>query len=178
MEGRPVRHLSRAQVVRHLTQGRTPVLALTVRHLLDRQRRQALAADFMASPVAHPPAAAEAPLPPQERAVDVPIEFLRSVVAKTGKDWKLNRQLAASEDLPPPVPPRRKRRSKATATATAAIMETPPAASKLQPLGNLFMSMSRVTDIYHRSTYYPPYQVFIQYITLGNNCLHLKNSFI
>lgn len=118
IDGLDVAQLSRLDVVRQLTEGSNDqVLRLKIRHYWDDKQRVAIIQQLNSVVVPTPTVQQQTYSKPQERAVDVPEEFLmrgRKDVAKS--------QEPVMDDTPP-VPPRRRRRSSSikplTATATA-----------------------------------------------------------
>ena len=103
IDGLDVAQLSRLDVVRQLTEGSNDeILRLKIRHYWDDQQRVAIIQQLNATPTPTPvPTYSK----PQERAVDVPEEFLLS---RGGQKTPI--------DDNPPVPPRRRRRSTVAAS--------------------------------------------------------------
>ena len=118
IDGLDVAQLSRLDVVRQLTEGTNDqVLRLKIRHYWDDKQRVAIIQQLNAATAPTPVVQQQTNSKPQERAVDVPEEFLMR-----GRKDVTKSQEPVMDDTPP-VPPRRRRRSSSikplTATAIA-----------------------------------------------------------
>ena len=136
---RSVQSLSRDEIIHLLTEGPSR-LTLKIRHQWQKNRRLEIIENILrptCKPAANKARVAKRNSCPQERAVDVPVEFLDCQKLFRIKTANKRCDVHADDIIAPPVPPRRKRRSKLTlesiASATKSIIMRPSNSSEVTP---------------------------------------------